>query len=819
MNHLSRRLFTLLSMAVLLCISINTWGASITRTGAANFTLSSTDNTSSKALRYAGTQHWHTQGGAAFLPFVSIGASDMPAGEYEISFDFKFDDPADALVVNFRADASDGNDWERAVASPAAMLGTWQHATATYQINAVGSDTWTGWIELYIKTYAGSDESFVAMFDNIRVRNLSTGVVKFIDLEGETLGAEPTTIDEVHWSWGDATATLEQFDVTSVSTTPQTLWQIGIDDQSYAEFSSNTIWTYTIPSDWQTRTSWTDFPNKILRSSKPTLDISFTLANIPQYGVQLSLRTMQVSRTTPELAVYANGQFAGMIQTWGVYQFGDWAGDYQDVYQLYIPAEKLTTGSNVLRLETPLMPYMTTADADGVTKIGWDYLKLEQLGSPASEPIHGRVVYGGTTLAKSGTGAQAFEVDTDLVRFAQPLLEWMGIAYSGNTMRANFWIDVSSVQPARLALLEKYRDLNMTVVVDHISGAHAALNGDGTLSTTTQNQLNTFFSNYAGLFQYYEVSNEPCLIGKESLAANIEVAKYVNQIKPSHVKTSAPGYAYAQTGGTPDGWAAIPIYRLQLEQFCDTHGGHAYGHTYMLNTGGSYMETLAAFGPTVHNGFPREFIVTEFGTNNWHADNQIITNVTQPHAACFDRIMRSNIAVTDRFMHHASHFKVDDNLEIFSLFEPVSNWSTADPINSVMTPGVNGEESRLQTFRRLALAYLTHGTPLKYEILNAGSLEHKRVYVRPVNTSTLAPQPGSAATSNKVLLNFVNFEPTAQTVQARIDLPVSKIYSGVRIGAGNVLANARSNVSLTANPSVDVTVTLDARQSVQYILE
>ncbi|HBC88159.1 MAG TPA: hypothetical protein DCZ94_14510 [Lentisphaeria bacterium] len=597
-----------------------------------------------------------------------------------------------------------------------------------------------------------------------------------------------------------------------------TLWQIGFDDYSNAEFSLTNPSAYTIPSDWQTRQNWTGFTRRIIRSMQPTLDLTYTLASVPQYGVEFNLRTTQVSYATPELAVYSNGQFAGMIQTWGTVFGSVRCGDYRNVYRLYIPREKLQTGSNTLCLETPLMPYTTSTSGNWACMIGWDYLRLVSLSAPAEEPIHGRVVYGGTTLSKTGVGDEAQTIDSDLVRFAEPLLEWMGVAYSGNTMRANFWKNRLSVQPARMELLEKYCDLNMTVTMDHISAAHVGtLDGDGSLRATDEAALSSFFGTYGDLFQYYEVSNEPCGIGDESLAKEIAVAQYVNQIKPSNVLTAAPGYCFTDEGGDPDGWEGDPVYRLQLEQYCDTMGGHAYGTSYQVNNGGNFMENLASYGPTVNNGFPKELIVTEYGTNNWHMDFTTV-GTTQAHAAVFDRNMRSLIAVGDRIMQHASHFKIDDNYEDFSLFMPVSDWTTADPLDSEATPGVDGEEDRLKTYRRLALAYMTHGQPLKYEILNAGDLQYKRVYVRPVDTFTLEPLPGSGATSDKVLLNFVNFEPTLQTVQARIYMPSSGIWNGARIGPGTVLSSARSTASLAAYPYVDITETLAARESVQYIV-
>lgn len=80
--------------------------------------------------------------------------------------------------------------------------------------------------------------------------------------------------------------------------------------------------------------------------------------------------------------------------------------------------------------------------------------------------------------------------------------------------------------------------------------------------------------------------------------------------------------------------------------------------------------------------------------------------------------------------------------------------------------------------RRLSLAYATHGAPLTYQIANKDVLADKLVYVRAVDTSTLKPLAGSGATSNKVLVNFVNFESTPQTVSVNVTMPKNGVYEG-----------------------------------------
>jgi hypothetical protein len=303
------------------------------------------------------------------------------------------------------------------------------------------------------------------------------------------------------------------------------------------------------------------------------------------------------------------------------------------------------------------------------------------------------------------------------------MLKWLGIAYSGNSMRASFWSDVAYLQPAQLQLLQTYAAMDMTVIGDCL-GSSATLTGSA-LSSSSQTILNNFFAAYGNLIQYYEVSNEPDNFGP-SQATVQAIAQYVAANKPSTVQEVAPGWAF-------DGWEATNANRLAIEAYADDINGHAYGTSYMNNNGGSFMENLSAYGGspnstytgTLNNGFPKPFIDTEMGANNWHTDLTQFSD-TQPHAGAFDRDLRSYIAVADRFTQHASMFN-DGGLNDYAIFNPPSDWSTLDPTTISVDPGDVGEDSRLQVYRRLALSYATHGTPLPYTLTNLSSLQYKEV--------------------------------------------------------------------------------------------
>ncbi|NJN88044.1 MAG: hypothetical protein HC881_19330 [Leptolyngbyaceae cyanobacterium SL_7_1] len=594
-----------------------------------------------------------------------------------------------------------------------------------------------------------------------------------------------------------------QANSSSAPLSNSSVWMIGKNDKSLGEFAgrASASSSYQLPQDWKTKTNWSDFP-KGLEGNGGAIDIKFNLDALPKHGVEFALRTLESKQRVPELAVYANGTLGGLIQTWDVdhpsYKFGD-------TYKLYIPKELLQTGSNTLRLDVPNHPY--GSDARNLA-IGWDYLSLTELQTPATEATHGKKIYMGTVIQP---GDSNFSLSPYLMNQIEPMLKWMGIAHSGNTMRAVYWSDVQHIQPPALQrkMLEIYRDLNMTVLTDRLNTNQFRAGADGNLTAGGKENLDKFFSDYGNLFQYHEIDNEPGLFNrpKDTVAA---IGRYVNQIKPDHVKTTAPGWAYWPTGGTPNGWERNVGHRRDIENLVQATNGHSYGSSYRDIEGGSFVENLKVYGNTL-DGFEKEFVVTETGTNDFHYEND--TGSSQIHASEFDRILRAHVAVADRFMVHAA-FGGD-----YSVFKKVENWATHDPRNLEAHPGVKGEDTRLKTFRRLALAYATHGKPLSFNYLNRDALQYKNVYFRAVDTSTLAPLPGSGGKSNKVLLNFVNFENSQQTIKVRVAMPGKGAYKGDRIGQGNKYADAVSSVNFNASPYIDLEVTLPAKESVQYILE
>ena len=593
-------------------------------------------------------------------------------------------------------------------------------------------------------------------------------------------------------------------------TTPAVIWQIGKPDDSSAEFGDyHKVPVEQLIADAGGQVNEVGGPiSKGLAADRnPAMEIGYDLPAVPTNGVLFSFKLLNAPKSGAQMAVFSNHLMAGLVQLWGTSGTNS-TYKWMKTYRLYIPKEMLAAGRNVLRLEAVVPMWSKSDDANVASQTWWewDYLKLEALTSPAREPIHGAVCYLGTTLKHS---ADDFLVDDNVVRLAPAELQWLGIAYSGNSIRCDFWSDVARFQPRRLEYLKLLRDMNMSVVADNVGPGHFHNGPDGRMPDKVKADLDRFFSQFGSLFQYYELGNEPCMFSG-GYGEAIELAKYIDRIKPANVKLAACGWAYGGGKGTPINWDANVRFRQNVEALCQATNGHSYGYSYADNRGGSFVENLATFDG-VEDGWPEDSMTTETGTNNWHSEeNGTHFRSSQPNAQAFDRVLRAHFAVVERAMQHAAIF--DD----FGLFRAPTNWS--DPTTLSAYPGQNGQDTRLKTFRRLAGAYATHGAPLVYEYLNTAEVADKRIYFRAVDTAALGALPGSGGTSNKLLLNFVNFDASPHRISVRVTLPQPGDYASERFGAGDTYAAAHSAITLHAGPAVELTESLGGGESVQYVL-
>lgn len=581
------------------------------------------------------------------------------------------------------------------------------------------------------------------------------------------------------------------------------LWQAGTADDSSKEFGDYPkAAVVVVPVPDGTVSSKRPIPRGLKGDADPVVEIVYSLKTVPKNGAEFAFKLLDAPASGSEMAVFSNGLMDGLIQLWGT---SGTASPYKwkKTYRLSIPQGMLQKGRNVLRLEAT-RPLWSPAEVDGRMWCEWDFLRLSALSRPATEPIHGTVAYLGTTIKP-----EQFFVNDDTLKLASAMLPWLGIAYSGNTIRADFWPDIVSQQPRRLEYLHLLRDFNMTVCVDNIVGYRPEEAVDGHMPPQTKAAIDDFLQKYGSLFQFYEMGNEPSMFGG-GMAETIEVARYLDRVKPPNVQLVAPGWAYGGGKGTPVNWDADVDNRRQVEALCQLTNGHSYGFSYADNRGGSFLENLKTYNG-VEDGWPKPYLNTETGANDWHSeDNGPHLASTQPHASAFDRILRAHLAVVDRTMQHAAIF---DQL---GLFDKPANFN--DLSNLTASPGVGSEDHRLQTYRRLALAYATHGSPLPFTYLNRAEVMGKHVLFRAVNTATLAPLPGSGGHSDKILLNFVSFENAPQRMRVRVTLPRAGRWAGDRFGPGLTYAAAHSLVALNAAPTVDLDVTLPPRESVQYIL-
>ncbi|MHA6533115.1 polysaccharide lyase family protein [Paenibacillus sp. BAC0078] len=600
------------------------------------------------------------------------------------------------------------------------------------------------------------------------------------------------------------------------------IWQVGEPDNSSAEFTVfNNVYSnlsLPMPSD-----SWNTVSKGMKASVNGSVYLSFDLEAVPQYGAEFSIKVIDASTAIPQLAVFTNGLMSGLLQITGLNN-GEVSLErtWRQTYRLYIPKEQLHVGENQLQLVVDRGLYADPEspgyDGDQYLWFEWDYFKLEALNHQAEEPIHGRYVHLGTTLA-----ASTFKYDENAIRHLAPMTKWMGIAYSGNWMRTSFWSDTSAGwDPQGRNYLATLRDLNLEPMMNIIGGNWKS-NADlvnGTVSAALRSNYAAFVSKFGDLYQYAETGNEPGLFGwsqKSILAIHELMAEERQTNSQSYLKIVAPGWAYWPYNGIPDGWERDAAQREEIEALSDITNGHSYGGTGVQPLpGGSLYENLRVYGGA-DEGFGKKMAMSETGSNDNHSDNTKYGTYAYRFASAFDRELRGDIGYVDHIMQHAAFF--NDGTE-FGLFASGINWNTHRFEDTVAVPANSNEqgETRLKTFRRLAAAYATHGRPLSYEVLNPSALNGKKAYFRAVDTSALGTS-AIGASSDKILLNFVNFETQPVTMQVRVTMPSSGQYAGEVFGPGDTYAAAHSNVQLTATPDITLTVTLGAGETIQYILD
>lgn len=576
------------------------------------------------------------------------------------------------------------------------------------------------------------------------------------------------------------------------------LWRVGLDDQQSTEFidyKTTPIEALSIPSDWATRTDWSSVSKGINLSKNGSMAISYNLAAIPEHGVQFSFRSLDAYVSVPQLAVFSNGTMAGLIQIAGL-NGGLTTKKFKETYELYIPKEMLKVGPNELKLSLDRGLYAGTG-GDEFHWFEWDYAKLEALGAPANEPIHGRYTRLGTALVSHVLKERDLQT--------MEVTKWLGLAYSGNVIRSS--------QFSR-EWLTALRDLNLAPVLLPFG----TFIKDPVLSSgVVPEKLKDYYKNLIGengdLFEYLELDNEPGVFNNAFLA-DLALAKYVKEQKPllnPWLKAVAPGWAYWPSKGIPDGWERDPEYRRQIEDYTEMTNGHSYTLSGIASgDGGSLLETLKTYPEYQGDGVAKPMMMSETGANDFHTDNNRYDTFTHRFASIFDRETRSTIGYIDYIMQHAAYFREYSLLKediVMKSADDAEAWiNTSDP-----------EETRLKVFRRLALAYSTHGKPLPYVFTNQSELAGKKAYFRAVDTSAIEVS-NTGAKSDKILLNFVNFETTPVTMNVNVTMPGNVEYAGERFGAGNKYADARSFVIVNGTSGAQLSETIKPGEAVQYIL-
>ncbi|GAB2671564.1 hypothetical protein ACFQWB_13435 [Paenibacillus thermoaerophilus] len=587
------------------------------------------------------------------------------------------------------------------------------------------------------------------------------------------------------------------------------LWQLGQEDGSRAEFAeqaSKAMRSLRIRGGPHAPQETAQAPGRMGRNEVAEFSLHFQLNEVPPYGVRLVVKIVDASRAIPQMAVYANKLLAGIVQIAGVGGTGS-PHPYVKSYELYIPPEMLQTGDNTIRLESIRCLYCTGSE-DRHLWWEWDYVRLEALAEAAEEPVHGRYVRMGTALA-----TRDYYYDETAVSRLPVVLKWLGLAYSGNVMRAGCPSNVNQSCSRMREYYETLKSLNTGAVALHLYTGDLTVDADGKLPLAARLLLRDYLAKYGAYIQFMEVDNEPGLFGR-SQAVNAAVANWLRDNRANlapHLQIVSPGWSYWPTGGTPDGWERDPAQRGELEALTDWTNGHAYGTSYVDRDGGSFVENLKTFGP-VTDGLPKPMLTTEIGTTDSHLDPAEY-GAADKRSAVFDRNLRAHVGYADVLIQHQALMKD------YALFD-AGKEAEEHPERLAVHPFEHERDNRVRIFRRIAAAYATHGSPLPYVHLNRQAVENRKLYVRAVDTSALPPLPGSGAVSDRVLVSFVNFDSIELETRVRIGLPSTGSWTVEEIGNGDTFAEAYKGARVlnTDGGFAELHARLGAGDTLQFIL-
>jgi hypothetical protein len=122
------------------------------------------------------------------------------------------------------------------------------------------------------------------------------------------------------------------------------LWQIGLEDNLYHEFADYQAGpeTVTIPEEGAVLGSQecAKISRGVRSSRNPIFEVKYRAGSVPQHGVLFSFKLLGAPKSGSQMAVFANGTMAGLIQFWGT-EGADYPYRWRKTYRLYIPKEFL----------------------------------------------------------------------------------------------------------------------------------------------------------------------------------------------------------------------------------------------------------------------------------------------------------------------------------------------------------------------------------------------------------------------------------------------------------------------------------------------
>ncbi len=578
------------------------------------------------------------------------------------------------------------------------------------------------------------------------------------------------------------------------------LWQIGKDDNTSAEFAPIKAGRDAVNVTEAAK----NVPCGLAQGIRAEAVLSFNLASVPVNGTAFVMDVEDADAMVGSVGVFVNGILCGMPQVIGYDQVP--GGRLTNrAWVVTIPPERLKAGANTLALK--LLPgyYEDKGGADNQSEeyirglnlrnrgenpyktalwLRWDTLYMSALAKPATDPVNGRPVWMGTTMAYLIlNGAKPFQ------DYVLRDLSYLGLEQAGAPIRYGVSLlshfnkliaheeglpDGQSVGEYQLSAMKQ---MGMRPYLIFDSGKNIG-NPSEIAGSFEMKVINTF----GKYFDFVEVGNEVDnpYYGWDSLSMALAYGNIQRQ--------SVCGQLYQKQAEHPfklvsEGWYHAWDFSVIDAQnrketpddpgYTDLISAHSYGKSYIIPAVTYYL----LYGVN----YPKPLWVSECGS--YTKDDEQIYD--------FELNMRGNLAYATYIVQYLSH-PYSNDMRRFSMFS--AQKKDAEVLE------------KARCYRRLVHAYAMHGRPLPWRYANDADMQNKLVMVNPVETD------------KAYKISMVNFSKQRQSVDVTVTMPGSVDAQAIRYGEGKTVEEGTKNVHIQALPELKLSETLAPGETVEYLI-